>query len=582
MHAVNLLNFSQESPPSAEESIESHVTKKLLMEVQQSPTKRWNAKIETMVIKKVLPDLVEKFSCIQETETLIKKSIERAVKHVKLLYNQKGAVKTGGHINVPLMLQNCIQTGKLDSTKQAYEHALLEAKTLSAFFIPTHQDEQIEEKVARAIFSIEQHVCTSKSPSCPFEKLDPIDYLILQQQFDLLSGYEVIQYDELQKQVLIELQEHEKIAHMEHLSVLIASTHAHHLGKAIDFEKRWGKKSVDALHRFVSKQLKLYPMMHPIELVNRIVFLYHVSCKKEQKGEIVAAASDYLRSLSTDLYTPTLHRLGHEVYNFINNEIRKIKSNRPLTTLKEILVEVQQMFSFVDDVVSLPQNQKDLLEVFIFSHFYDHHPIMSPLTAHQKGLLARQVSRIAVEKGGKEFRDTVHTAHARLARYKNLCIPSTDASKRSDENFFAQETLIDKISHFASQNELAIDQYKISADHPLSKAVKKFTTKEEACPLSPSDISQILDKFLKEHPLLTGYKSYFEKEAIFLHKAFWYTQAKKGQKTPFERFYQWHYSLLKNSMPGIKGRELIKKMEELTTSTLPLMPSYKLLHSQGM
>jgi hypothetical protein len=50
---------------------------------------------------------------------------------------------------------------------------------------------------------------------------------------------------------------------------------------------------------------------------------------------------------------------------------------------------------------------------------------------------------------------------------------------------------------------------------------------------------------------------------------------KRGHKTPLERFYQWHYQLIKQKNPGLKGRELIKKMEELTTKTLPLMPSYR-------
>jgi hypothetical protein len=311
--------------------------------------------------------------------------------------------------------------------------------------------------------------------------------------------------------------------------------------------------------------------MHPIELVNRILFLYHVSGQKEKKAEIVDAARDYLTSLSTDLYSPSLHRLGHEVYLFINNEIRKIKAMRPLTTLKEILLEVQQMFSFVDDVVGIPAQQKDLLEVFAFSHFYEHHPLMEQLQNEHKEILSRHLAKTAVEKGAKEFRQTVHTTYDRIVRYKNLQIPTSQ-----EDNFFREETLIDKISHFASQNELVLDLWRAPLDHSLFKLVKKSVAKEEIVTFSIEERNLIIEKFLASNPLLQNYAPYYHEEVVFFNKILWYTSGKKGQKTSFERFYQWHYEQLKANNPAIKGRELIKKMEELTTKTLPLMPSYRL------
>ncbi len=405
----------------------------------------------------------------------------------------------------------------------------------------------------------------------PSQKSEPLDHLILQQQFDLLSTYEIFSFDDLKEKISSNLKEYESIAHLDQLAVLTATIHAHHLSQSIDFAKKWGTRSVQAFKQFIVKQIKLHPTMPPIELVHRIVFLIHVSSQKEKKKEIVQAANDYLHSLATNLYSPTLHQLGHEVYNFINNEIRKIKSNRPLTTLKEILIEVQQMFSFLDETDALlpnqqAQNQKELLEIFIFTHFYHYHPIMHPLTSHKKELISKVLARTAVEKGEKEFRDTVHTTHVRLMRYKNL-----NVSTAVEQNFFCQETLLDKISHFACQNELIIDQYKISPDHPLAKWVKKSTLKENF-----NDVSDIVDKFLKEYPLLTAYKSYFTQEAIFLQKAFWYTQSKKSRSTPFERFYQWHYTKLKATNSDVPGSEILRQMEALTSKTLPLMPSYKL------
>ncbi|MBM3195024.1 MAG: hypothetical protein FJZ60_04585, partial [Chlamydiae bacterium] len=269
MHALNLSDLPLHLEEKKQQGIDSLITKQLLEAVQKNEVKRWSHKIESMVIKKMLPDLIERFSCVQQTEEYIKKSIERAVKHVKLLYTQKGAVTQSGQINVPLMIQNCIKTKNLQSTEEAYKHALLEAKTLSAFFVPSHAEEPVEEKVAKAIFSLEQHACITKGAKTPFEKMDPIDYLILQQQLDAFCGYQVVSFDELKNHILDQLKKLEQVSHMEHLPVLIAAIHARHLSHAIDFEKRWGKKSVDALGQFILKQLKLHPNIHPIELVNR-------------------------------------------------------------------------------------------------------------------------------------------------------------------------------------------------------------------------------------------------------------------------------------------------------------------------
>lgn len=568
MHALNLSDLPIHLEEKKQQGIDLLITKQLLEAVQKNEVKRWNHKIESMVIKKMLPDLIERFSCVQQTEEYIKKSIERAVKHVKLLYTRKEAITQTGEINVPLMIQNCIETKNLQSTEEAYEHALLEAKTLSAFFIPSHDKEPVEEKVAKAIFSLEQHACVIKGAKTPFEKMDPIDYLILQQQLDALCVYQVVSFDALKDHILDQLKKLEQVSHMEHLPVLIAAIHAKHLSHAIDFEKRWGKKSVDALGQFILKQLKLYSNIHPIELVNRIVFLYQVSCQKEKKGEIVNAAKDYLTSLSKDLYSPSLRGLGHEVYTFINHEIRKIKSTRPLTTLKEILKEVQQMFSFVDEIVSIPAHEKDFLEVFIFDHFYSCHPLMQQLNESQKELIAQHLSRVALEVGEKDFRNSVHTTYDRLIRYKNLNVPLS-----KDASFFNEETLMDKIAHFSSQNELVLDQLKISVDHPLVKLVRKATLKEDALTLHPKEVEVISKKFLKEHPLLSAYEKFYEKEIIFYHKALWYNPAKKGQKPALERFYQWHYELLRKENPDLKGHDLIKKMEEVTTKTLPLLPA---------
>lgn len=568
MHALNLLDLPQQSESGIKQGIDSLITKQLLEAVQKNEVKRWNHKIESMVIKKMLPDLIERFSCVQQTEDYIKKSIERAVKHVKLLYSQKGAVTQNGQINVPLMIQNCIETKKLQSTEEAYEHALLEAKTLCAFFRPSHDHESVEERVAKAIFSLEQHACAIKGAKTPFEKLDPIDYLILQQQLDALCSYSVVSFDELKGQILKQLKTLQEIANMEHLPVLIAAIHARHLSHAIDFEKRWGENSVGALGQFILKQLQLHPNIHPIELVNRIVFLYQVSCQKEKKKELVNAAKDYLTSLSKDLYSPSLRGLGHEVYAFINHEIRKIKSTRPLTTLKEILKEVQQMFSFVDEIVAIPAHEKDFLEVFIFDHFYSYHSLMNQLNDSQKQLIAQYLSRVALEVGEKDFRGSVHTTYDRLVRYKNLNVPIS-----KDASFFDEETLMDKIAHFSSQNELVLDQFKIPVDHPLVKIIRKSIFKEDALTLNVTEVELILKKFFKDHPLLTAYEKFYEKEVVFYHKALWYNPTKKGQKPALERFYQWHYELLRKANPELKGRELIKKMEEVTTKTLPLLPA---------
>jgi len=570
MYALKSLDQPSSLAPSDEGSIDIIVTKKLLETVQQKEVKKWNHKIESMVFKKLLPDLVEKFSSLQSTEGYIKNSVERAIKHVKVLYKDKSALETNGQINVPLMIQNCIETHKNQSTFDVYHQALLDAKTLCGLF-PNMEDQKAQERVAKAIFSIGQHVCTSKGPKTPFEKMETLDYLILEQQFDLLSNYQITSYENLKQNVYLRLKSTEAIAKMDHLPVLIASVHAHHLATSIDFEKKWGKKNVESLKKFVSKQIEMHKTMHPIELVNRILFLYHVSGQKEKKKEIVDAARDYLTSLSTDLYSPSLHRLGHEVYLFINNEIRKIKAMRPLTTLKEILLEVQQMFSFVDDVVGIPAQQKDLLEVFAFSHFYEHHPLMEQLQNEHKEILSRHLAKTAVEKGAKEFRQTVHTTYDRIVRYKNLQIPTSQ-----EDNFFREETLIDKISHFASQNELVLDLWRAPLDHPLFKLVKKSVAKEEIVTLSIEERNLIIEKFLISNPLLRKYAPYYHEEVVFFNKILWYTSSKKGQKTSFERFYQWHYEQLKAKNPAIKGRELIKKMEELTTKTLPLMPSYRL------
>ncbi|MBM3196611.1 MAG: hypothetical protein FJZ61_01320 [Chlamydiae bacterium] len=559
--AVNLSN-------SLESSLDALVTKRLLETVQKTEVKRWNHKIESMVLKKLLPDLVEKFSNLSPAEGYIKKSVERAIKHVRLLYRENGAIGSNGTINVPMMIQNCIETNKDQSTFEVYNQALLEAKTLSGLFI--EPKEKVEKRVAKAIFSIGQHACTSKGPKTPFERMELIDYLILEQQFDLLSSYEVLSYEELKEKMLTRLKSMESIAHMDHLPVLIASVHAHNLAANLDFEKKWGKKNLDALKQFVSSQMEMHPSMHPIELVNRILFLYHVSTQKDKKAEIVRAAGDYLTSLSTDLYSPTLHRLGHEVYAFINNEIRKIKSGRPLTTLKEILLEVQQMFSFADELAAILPQQKELLEIFLFYHFFDHHPLMQNLEDSHTDLLSRQLARVAVEKGQKEFRETVHTTYDRVIRYKKLEVPLAQ-----EDNFFREETFVDKIAHFASQNELVMDQFKPSAEHPLFRLVRKLAAKDDTGSLTKEELSSILEKFFSSQQLLTAYSKYLEEEIIFFSKIFWYNQMKRGQKTPLERFYQWHYQLIKQKNPGLKGRELIKKMEELTTKTLPLMPSYR-------
>jgi hypothetical protein len=193
---------------------------------------------------------------------------------------------------------------------------------------------------------------------------------------------------------------------------------------------------------------------------------------------------------------------------------------------------------------------------------------MQQLNGSQKELIAQHLSRVALEVGEKDFRSSVHTTYDRLIRYKNLNVPLS-----KDASFFDEETLMDKIAHFSSQNELVLDQLKISVDHPLVKLIRKATQKEDVLTLHPKEVEVILKKFLKEHPLLIAYEKFYEKEIVFYHKALWYNPTKKGQKPALERFYQWHYELLRKENPHLKGSDLIKKMEEITTKTLPLLPA---------
>ncbi|NBU62595.1 MAG: hypothetical protein EBS28_02220, partial [Chlamydiae bacterium] len=68
MHALKSLDSTPSSDASTEQSIDAIVTKKLLETVQLKEVKRWNHKIESLVLKKLLPDLVEKFSSINSQE----------------------------------------------------------------------------------------------------------------------------------------------------------------------------------------------------------------------------------------------------------------------------------------------------------------------------------------------------------------------------------------------------------------------------------------------------------------------------------------------------------------------------------
>jgi DNA-binding CsgD family transcriptional regulator len=95
------------------------------------------------------------------------------------------------------------------------------------------------------------------------------------------------------------------------------------------------------------------------------------------------------------------------------------------------LKEVQQMFSFVDEIVCIPAHEKDFLEVFIFDQFYSCHPLMQQLNGSQKELIAQHLSRVALEVGEKDFRSSVHTTYDRLIRYKNLNVPLSKDAMRS-------------------------------------------------------------------------------------------------------------------------------------------------------
>jgi hypothetical protein len=571
MHALNICELQPHPASVAEAQIETQITKKILQTIKTHDIRKWNTKIESMVMKKMLPDLVEKFSSHNQAEGYIKKSFERAVKHIKVLCNDKQALNKNGQVNVLRIIQNCIQTKAINSTTQAYEHALNEAKSLAAFFVQEDQNEQVEHKVAKAIFSIEQHSCLQKGPKCLFEKTDLLDNLILQQQLELFCSYQSYTYAQVCDHVLQSLQHLETIANTPHLPFAIAALHAKELSRSIDLKKKIGKQNIETIQRIILDQIQTNSSLQPNDLFQRINFLVHISVNYDDLDLLIKASQDYIRSLSNNRYKPSFCYLGEQVYTFINEQIKKIKHHRPLVTLEEILQEITLMFSFVKKIKLAKTTPNGLIEILLFASFADHLPLIQNLSNKSIYAIRHQLSQVAISNKDSNFFDVVRLTYEKIARYKNIQLP-----QKADYSLFQQDSISDKITHFASQNELIIDTLKPANDNPLYKLVKKTLPQISPEPVEQKTQDKLLEKLFREFPLLSGYRAFYERQIIFYQKILWYQTNKKVQKTPFEKFYLWHYSSLKTEYPTLNGKDLIKKMEEFTMQSLPLMPSYKL------
>ena len=524
----------------------------------ESP-KKWSSKIQTEIIKKILPEFSSKFPMYRLGATALKKIWEK----VSYYYGKmsKEAIAGDGKLDIEYVIRENlrelpIHTSGLPPYTVSHQLALKISECVATLDGVRPDLDQL----TRKIWSVHKHLIpnlAAQDAKSPSEAYDLVDKLILKSMLESSSGLHYYTPKQLANKVKETFRTYSDIATLaeEHsITTIVFCLLANKSTLDIPYQ--------DDIAEFISRQLETLPLnpelsldANCLDIVSRILSLYPIASSLPMTitEEEIFEATDYIHSLLSGEPFEVAPPIDGALFLFIQAELQVLRG----TELFDDLEKLQDyMLESYFQALTLPQlDHQEPLEILTWLLIDYHVGVLSHIPTPLLSAIEHELQQAEIDHDSFRF-----TAHAKQTAgfFKKVA----KVSLGSDET-------LQRIDLWALQNEMATRYLYFDTSAPLyqhilsewkAQNVREYTVDHAAF------VRHVCETYEGK-----GLPHALEARVWILYRHIWYTEFANKTETTHMRFLKWHaarYSQLSH-------KELSSKLERISREALPLTPLQK-------
>lgn len=493
---------------------------------------RWSKKIQTLLLKEILPEFTKKFPRYRLGNAALQKTWDKVLHYLHLIQGEKRAISENGKLDIEFMIRENLKSFlQHPSTLDPYNFAhSLAIKISECIAVIDGERFQLDE-LTQMIWSSSKHlVGRVEDPTTTYL---PLDKLIIRLQLENIAKTPLISRDNLMVKIKKQIQGIKQL--YRNTTCELQSSLS-----AILAEKLSIPPQDQSIKSFILKEIQQHANLgekHRIQLVHRILFMYRLtsSLSYEQAERGLKDALEYVFSLKTGSFSPTGAVLKQEVYTFIDSELSLSESSP-----KEILSTLMKLFS---EVAHLPKLPQELLEITIWKTMHEEWNLTKKLPHYLRKLMHEELANVHIDHPDENFQNIIHIT---LHYFKKVSeMPTDDLDK--------------KIRLWTLQNDMVLSSLKFDEDLPLLQCMKTH------------NITDVLENYLKIAPNLHVWKEQLQIRISIMYKYLWYNSS-QDQETPYMRFLKWHFNILTQDSEKQFPEVYFTTLEHITQMLAPLSP----------
>lgn len=533
---------------------------------------KWSRKIQSSLLKKILPDFTRNFPGYRLGNSAIQKIWEKILYYLKIVEQDRNALQANGKLNVKYLIKKNL-TRIAKHASQLYFHPYntthkLAIKISECIATIDGDRPQIEE-LSKIIWSVQKHLIppTKLEDASPFEEIEPLDKVIMRFQLQLIANQPNIDRKSLSEEIkkkIIQAKQIDKCKNVEDLSAFLSSYLANRLYENLSVQKKESLGRLHKLENYLEQEVQkdLRDKKSYLHIVQKLLFVHQLSQKLsiqeiETNLKTAFCIMESFAEKNLDNIDETTPVIREDVFALLEKEVQtqqKISEESPFNAAYTDLIR-----SFCDAKNVLFSLDASEMRILIWKTIYSQAQSLFKISNYTKKFSIEELENVYLNYPASSFSKVIEKTLQQLDQMRSMSLEKID----------------EKIHLWSIQNDMVCTYLYFDREPELLSILKDVWNEQQKNwweTNSENFIQDVIRLYVEKYPSLQPWIKALSMRATLLYKYFWYTQLHAPTETSYDLFLKWHFNEIQHAQANEFSELILTRLEELVESLLPLTP----------